>query len=189
MSIPSPKAFRFLVAGWVAATLVVAVIQAQGVQVSTQQRQERATARLQKEVRHVLVTQPFYTVFDNLAYKTDGDRVTLLGQVVSSALKSDAANAVKSIEGVSVVDNQIEVLPVSPNDERIRRAEFRAIYSASGMTKYSIQAVPPIHIIVKNGHVTLVGVVANNADKILVNARANSVSGVFSVTNELTVEK
>jgi hyperosmotically inducible protein len=189
MSILFTRVSRFVVAGWVAATLALAASQAQGAQISTQQRQEKAQARLQKEVRHVLVTQPFYTVFDNLAYKTDGDRVTLLGQVVTPTLKSDAANAVKSIEAVSAVDNQIEVLPVSPNDDQIRRAEFRAIYSAPGMEKYSIQAVPPIHIIVKNGHVTLVGVVANNVDKILANARANSVSGVFSVTNELTVEK
>jgi hyperosmotically inducible periplasmic protein len=79
----------------------------------------------------------------------DGDRVTLLGQVVTPTLKSDAANSVKSIEGVSAVDNQIEVLPFSPNDEQIRQAEFRAIYSAPGMEKYSIQAVPPIDIIVK----------------------------------------
>jgi hyperosmotically inducible protein len=173
----------------VAAALALVAFQIQGVQVSTQQRQAKAEARLQKEVRHVLVTQPFYTVFDNLAFKIDGDRVTLLGQVVTPTLKSDAANAVKSIESVSAVDNQIEVLPVSPNDDQIRRAEFRAIYSAPGMEKYSIQAVPPIHIIVKNGHLTLVGVVANEADKILANARANSVSGVFSVTNELSVEK
>ena len=172
-----------------AATLAFAASQVQGAQDSMQKRQANAEVKLQKEVRHVLVTQPFYTVFDNLAFKVNGDRVTLLGQAVSPTLKIDAGNGVKSIEGVSAVDNQIEVLPVSPNDDRIRRAEFRAIYSAPDMEKYSIQAVPPIHIIVKNGHVTLVGVVANNADKILANVRANSVSGVFSVTNELTVEK
>ena len=189
MLILSNKMFRHVVSGCVAAALALAAFQVQGVQVSTQQRQAKAESRLQKEVRHVLVTQPFYTVFDNLAYKVEGDRVTLLGQVVTPTLKSDAGNAVKSIESVSAVDNQIEVLPVSPNDDQIRRAEFRAIYSAPGMEKYSIQAVPPIHIIVKNGHVTLVGVVANEADKILANARANSVSGVFSVTNELSVEK
>jgi hyperosmotically inducible protein len=189
MLILSNKVFRRLLSGCVAATLALAASQVQGVQDSTQQRQAKAVSRLQKEVRHVLVTQPFYTVFDNLAFKIDGDRVTLLGLVVTPTLKSDAANAVKSIEGVSAVDNQIEVLPVSPNDDQIRRAEFRAIYSAPGMEKYSIQAVPPIHIIVKNGHVTLVGVVANNADKILANARANSVSGVFSVTSDLAVEK
>jgi hyperosmotically inducible protein len=185
----STKMFRHLVTGGVALTLALPAFQVQGAQGSTQERAAKAESRLQKEVRHVLVTQPFYTVFDNLAYKIDGDRVTLLGQVVTPTLKTDAGNAVKSIEGVSAVDNQIEVLPVSPGDDQIRRAEFRAIYSAAGMEKYSIQAVPPIHIIVKNGHATLVGVVANEADKILANARANSVPGVFSVMNDLKVEK
>jgi hyperosmotically inducible protein len=189
MVILSKKVLRQIVPACVAVTLVLPANRVQGAQGSTQERQARAEARLQKEVRHVLVTQPFYTVFDNLAYMIDGDHVTLLGQVVTPTLKSDAANAVKSIEGVSAVDNQIEVLPVSPNDEQIRRAEFRAIYSAPGMEKYSIQAVPPIHIIVKNGHVTLVGVVANEADKTLANVRANSVSGVLSAANDLRVEK
>jgi hyperosmotically inducible periplasmic protein len=178
---------RLVVVGsLLAVTLAPGCSRAQGAQAANQQRLQ---ARLEKEVRHVLVTQPFYSVFDNLAYKVDGDRVTLLGQVVQPTLKSNAAAAVKSIEGVSAVDNEIEVLPVSPSDDRIRRAEFRAIYSAPGMEKYSIQAVPPIHIIVKNGHVTLVGVVASGADKILANARAQSVPGVFSVTNQLTAEK
>lgn len=189
MVILSKKVFRHLVPGCVAVTLALTAYQVQSAQVSPQERQARAESRLQKEVRHVLVTQPFYTVFDNLAYKIDNDRVTLLGQVVTPTLKIDAANAVKSIEGVSAVDNRIEVLPVSPSDDQIRRAEFRAIYSAPGMEKYSIQAVPPIHIIVKNGHVTLVGVVGIEMDKVLANERANSVSGVFSVTNELNVEK
>jgi hyperosmotically inducible protein len=171
------------------AALVLVAAQAQSVQTSTQQRQATAQARLEKEVRHVLVTLPFYSVFDNLAFKVDVDRVTLLGQVVLPTLKSDAAGAVKSIEGVSAVDNQIEVLPVSPNDDQIRRAEYRAIFSDPGMEKYAMQAVPPIHIIVKNGHVALVGVVANDADKILANVRAKTVPGVFSVTDELTVEK
>jgi hyperosmotically inducible protein len=183
----SMKMFHPVVIGWlIAVTLAPVCAQAQGAQASNQQRLQ---ARLQKEVRHVLVTQPFYSVFDNLAYKVDGDRVTLLGQVVKPTLKSDAASAVKSIEGVAAVDNEIEVLPVSPSDDRIRLAEFRAIYSGPGMEKYSIQAVPPIHIIVKNGHVTLVGVVASEADKTIANVRAQSVPGVFSVTNQLTVEK
>jgi hyperosmotically inducible protein len=146
-------------------------------------------ARLEKEVRHVLVTLPFYSVFDNLAFKVDGDHVTLLGQTVTPTLKSDAGKAVRSIEGVAAVDNQIEVLPPSPADDQIRRAEFRAIYSAPGMEKYAIQAVPPIHIIVKGGRVTLVGVVANQMDKILAETRAKSVPGTFSVTDELRVEK
>jgi hyperosmotically inducible protein len=175
----SMKMFHPVVIGWlIAVTLAPVCAQAQGAPASNQQRLQ---ARLQKEVRHVLVTQPFYSVFDNLAYKVDGDRVTLLGQVVKPTLKSDAASAVKSIEGVAAVDNEMEVLPVSPSDDRIRLAEFRAIYS--------IQAVPPIHIIVKNGHVTLVGVVASEADKTIANVRAQSVPGVFSVTNQLTVEK
>ena len=183
MSTLSTKMVRLVVAGWLVATTLAVSSLAQG------QQHPGGQARLEKEVRHVLVTQPFYSVFDNLAFKVDGDRVTLLGQVAKPTLKSDAAAAVKSIEGVSAVDNQIEVLPVSPNDDRIRLAEYRAIYSASGMEKYAMQAVPPIHIIVKNGHVTLVGVVANAADKTLADVRAKSVSGVFSVTNQLTVEK
>jgi hyperosmotically inducible protein len=163
--------------------------QAQDNRKSPQQRQAEAQARLEKEVRHVLVTLPFYSVFDNFEYRVDGDRVTLSGQVAQPTLKSDAEKGVKSIEGVSAVDNKIEVLPVSPNDDSLRRAEFRAIYSAPNLNKYAIQAVPPIHIIVKNGHVTLVGVVANEADKNVAEIQAKSVSGVFSVDNKLTVEK
>src|ERR1700730_9867910 len=183
MSTLSTKMVRLVVAGWLVAMALAVSSLAQG------QQHPGGQARLEKEVRHVLVTQPFYSVFDNLAFKVDGDRVTLLGQVVRPTLKSDAANAVKSIEGVSAVDNQIEVLPVSPSDDQIRLAEYRAIYSAPGMEKYAMQAVPPIHIIVKNGHVTVVGVVANAADKTLADVRAKSVPGVFSVTDQLTVEK
>jgi hyperosmotically inducible protein len=181
-----PKYCRRLLyslAGWL---FLMAPVSAQ---TSPAQRGATSQARLYREVRHVLVTLPFYSVFDNLAYKIDGDRVTLLGQVVTPTLKSDAEKTVKSIEGVSAVSNQLEVLPVSPNDDRTRRAEFRAIYSAPGMEKYAIQAVPPIHIIVKNGHVTLVGVVANQMDKTIAVTRAKSVPGVFSVTEELTTEK
>lgn len=181
---------RYIVAGSAIAMILSLVpTQARSGQASTQQRQMEVQARLQKEVRHVLVTEPFYSVFDNLAYSVDGDRVTLQGQVVTPTLKSNAEKAVKSIEGVSAVNNRIEVLPPSPGDDRIRRAEFRAIYSAPGMQKYAFQAVPPIHIIVKNGNVTLVGVVLNSGDKTLANVRAKSVPGVFSVTDQLTTEK
>ena len=171
------------------AVLIPVLASAQDNKQSVQQRQAAAQARLEKEVRHMLVTLPFYSVFDNLEYRVDGDRVTLSGQVVSPTLKSDAEKSVKSIEGVSAVDDKLEVLPVSPNDDRLRRAEFRAIYSAPNLNKYAIQAVPPIHIIVKGGHVTLVGVVANEADKNVAEIQAKSVSGVFSVDNKLTVEK
>ena len=184
------KGVRYIVGGLALALMLASsATRVQSGQASNQQRQMDAQARLQKEVRHILVTQPFYTVFDNLAYSVNGDRVTLQGQVVSPALKIDAEKGVKSIEGVSGVDDQIEVLPPSPGDDRIRRAEFRAIYSAPGMQKYSFQAVPPIHIIVKNGNVTLVGVVLNNTDKILAETRAKSVAGVFSVMDQLTTEK
>ncbi len=146
-------------------------------------------ARVVQEVRHELVLLPYYSVFDNLAFKVEGDKVTLLGQVTRPTLKSDAEARVKKIEAVSSVDNQIEVLPLSPNDDRLRLALFRAIYSAPPLQRYSLQAVPPIHIIVKNGHVTLEGVVDSEADKNLAGIQANSVPGVFSVTNNLRVAK
>lgn len=158
---------------------------------STQgQRTYNTEVALTKEVRHVLVMQPFYTVFDNLSFKVEGERVTLMGQVVRAALKSDAASAVKNIEGVTSVDNQIKVLPPSSSDNHIRRALYRAIYSSPGFDKYAIQAVPPIHIIVDFGHVTLTGVVANQMDKTLALTRANQVQGTIGkVIDELRVEK
>src|SRR5215475_8699843 len=119
--------------------------------------------KLAKEVRHELVMLPYYSVFDNLAYKVEGDRVILYGQVVRPTLKSDAENVVKSIVGVSSVKNEIEVLPTSPMDDQSRRALYRAIYSESGLFKYGTATVPSIHIIVKNGNVTLEGVVDNDS--------------------------
>ena len=144
---------------------------------------------LEREVRHELVMLPYYSVFDNLAFQVAGARVTLLGQVVRPTLKSDAEARVKRIEGVEHVVNRIEVLPLSPNDDRIRLAVYRAIYSQAALQRYAIQAVPPIHIIVKNGHVTLEGVVATAMERNIANIQANGVSGVFSVTNNLRVEK
>ena len=149
---------------------------------------EKGRARIEREVRHQLVMLPYYSVFDNFAYKVEGDSVTLMGQVTRPTLKSDAENAVKSIEGVERVENRIEVLPLSPGDDRIRRAEYRAIFGSPSLSRYAIQAVPPIHIIVKNGHVTLEGVVANEGDKNVAGIQANGVPGVFSVTNNLRVE-
>src|ERR1700722_20077491 len=123
---------------------------------AAQSNQEKIT----KEVRHELVMLPYYSVFDNLAYRVDGSKVTLFGQVVRPTLKSDAENVVKRVEGVTAVDNQIEVLPVSPNDDGIRRAVYRAIFSKPELDRYAMGAIPSIHIIVKNGNVTLVGVVS-----------------------------
>jgi hyperosmotically inducible protein len=153
------------------------------------QTSQRATERITKEVRHELLMLPYFGVFDNIAYKVDGYNVTLLGQVSRPTLKSDAENVVKRIEGVEHVDNQIEVLPTSPMDDRLRLRLFRAIYGYPPMQKYALGVQKPIRIIVKNGHVTLEGVVDNEADKNIANIRANSVSGVFSVTNNLQVGK
>jgi hyperosmotically inducible periplasmic protein len=145
-------------------------------------------SRLLQQVRHQLVMLPYYTIFDDLAFRVDGSTVTLLGQVTNPTLKSDAENVVKHIEGVTQVNNQIEVLPVSPMDSEIRRAEFRAIYGDAQIgDRYGHQALPAIHIIVKNGHVKLEGVVANQMDKNLINVRANGVANVFSVENDLQV--
>jgi len=150
--------------------------------------QPAGEARLVREVRHELVMLPYYGVFDNLEFRVAGSTVTLLGQVTKPTLKSDAGNVVKKIEGVAKVDNQIQVLPASPMDDRIRLAEYRAIYGDTALNRYALQAVPPIHIIVDNGKVTLEGVVASQSDKDLAGVRANAVSGVFSVTNNLRVE-
>jgi hyperosmotically inducible protein len=147
-------------------------------------------ARIAREVRHELVMLPYYGVFDDLAFRVDGGTVTLMGSVVRPTLKSDAENVAKRVEGVTQVVNQIKVLPLSPMDDRIRMAEYRAIYGDPQLgTRYGYRALPSIHIIVENGHVTLEGVVANQFDKNLINTRANTVPGVFSVTNNLIVEQ
>jgi hyperosmotically inducible protein len=147
-----------------------------------------AASDLVKEVRHELVTLPYYGVFDNLSYRVDGSKVTLFGQVRDPVLKDQAGKAVKSIEGVSAVDNQIEVLPVSGMDDATRMAVYRAIYSKPTLQRYQLGAVPPIHIIVKNGNVTLEGVVANEMDKNVAGIAANGVSGVFKVINNLRTD-
>ena len=135
--------------------------------------------RITREVRHELLMLPYFGVFDNIAYKVDGSTVTLLGQVVRPVLKSDAENAVKRIEGVDKVDNQIEVLPPSTMDDRLRVRLFRAIYQYPGLQRYELGVQKPIRIIVKNGRVTLEGVVDSESDKNLAGIRANSVSGTF----------
>ena len=148
-----------------------------------------AQTNIVQEVRHQLLSLPYYNVFDNLAYRVDGTKVTLFGQVVRPTLKDDAGNVVKKIEGVTSVQNEIEILPVSPNDDKLRLALYHAIYSKPQLQRYELAAVPPIHIIVKNGNATLVGVVATESDKTIAGLAANGVSGVFKVTNNLMVEK
>ena len=145
--------------------------------------------RIAQAVRHELVMLPYYTIFDDLGYRVDGSTVTLEGAVTNPVLKSDAENVTKRVEGVTNVVNNIEVLPLSPNDQRIRRAVARAIYGSPEIgDRYGNRALPSIHILVKNGNVTLEGVVANSFDKNLINVKANSVPGVFKVTNDLVIE-
>jgi hyperosmotically inducible periplasmic protein len=143
--------------------------------------------RITREVRHELLMLPYFGVFDYIAFKVEGSTVTLLGQVVRPSLKSDAENALKHIEGVEKVDNQIEVLPPSPMDDGLRIRLYREIYGYPALEKYALGVQKPIRIIVKNGRVALEGVVDNEADKNLAGMRANSVPGIFQVTNNLQV--
>ena len=142
-----------------------------------------------KEVRHELVMLPYVNIFDNLEFRVDGNNVTLLGQVTRPNIKSDAENAVKHVEGVGQVINQIEVLPLSPTDDGIRRALYNTLARQPSLQLYFMQSISPIRIIVKNGNVTLEGVVSNKADSDIAKVQANTVPGVFGVTNNLRVEK
>lgn len=146
------------------------------------------TRSLDRQVRQELVMLPYYSVFDSFTYQVDGSTVVLAGQVTRPTLKSGAERVVERVEGVREVVNKIEVLPLSSSDDQIRRAVFRAIYRDSVLSRYAVQAVPPIHIVVRNGHVTLEGVVNASMEKTVANAQANAVAGVFSVVNNLRVE-
>lgn len=177
--------------GWAALVAVlltgIAMAQSGGQQSAGAQRMQD---RITREVRHELVMLPQLTIFDNLQYKVNGNTVTLMGQVRNAVLKDEAQSAVKKIEGVDQVNNQIEILPTSGNDDRIRMAVAHALFgNDSPLFRYSMGALPPIHIIVKNGHVTLEGVVDNKSDKDLASLKANGVPGVFSVDNHLVVQK
>jgi len=148
----------------------------------------RGQDRVTREVRHELAMLPYNGVFDNLAYRVDGGTVSLYGQVTRPTLKSDAESVVKDVEGGTRVENQIDVLPLSSMDDAIRVAMYRAIFSRPGLDRYAMQAVAPIHIIVDSGKVTLEGVVATEGDKNQAGVHANTVGGVFPVTNHLRVE-
>jgi osmotically-inducible protein OsmY len=153
---------------------------------SAQQRSE--DTRTANKVRKELVTLPYYGVFDNLAYKLDGDTVTLYGQVVDAVTRKDAEKRVKKIEGIERVVNNIQVLPVSGFDNTIRVRTYRTLARTGGLYRYFLGANPSIHIIVNRGHVTLEGVVSNRMDSQLAYMTARGISGVFSVTNNLRVE-
>ncbi len=169
--------------------LAVASSTNQASQQVTSSTNQRIEQRLSGEVRHELNMIPQFTIFDNLAYRVDGKTVTLVGQVRDAIVKDSAEARVKHLEGVERVDNQIEILPASFNDDRIRRQVARAVFNDPRLFNYGVQSVPPIHIIVKNGHVNLEGVVRTQTDKDDAFIRANGVSGVFSVENNLQVEQ
>jgi len=169
--------------------LAVASSSDQASQQVTSSTRQRLEQRLSGEVRHELNMIPEFTVFDNLAYRVDGGTVTLVGQVRDAIVKDSAEARVQHLEGVEHVNNQIEILPASFNDDRIRRQVARAVFNDPRLFNYGIQSVPPIHIIVKNGHVNLEGMVRTQTDKDDAFIRANGVSGVFSVENHLQVEQ
>jgi hyperosmotically inducible protein len=143
---------------------------------------------LTDKVRHELNMLPYYGVFDAIAYEVNGDAVTLSGAVHYPVLASDAVNVVKHIPGVGSVSNQIEVLPLSRFDDQIRLAAWRTVYSWPAMSRVATMPLPPVRILVKNGDITLVGMVPSQADKDALNIRVNGIPNVFSVKNELVVE-
>jgi hyperosmotically inducible protein len=150
---------------------------------------QKGLARIVTETHHQLVMLPRYNVFDDLSYKVSPDgAVTLMGAVTDPTVKSDAESAVKRIEGVTSVVNNIQVLPPSPDDDRLRLQLYRAIYGNEVLSQYALRAVPPIHIIVNGGHVTLTGVVSTPMDKQIAEIQAKGVPGIFSVTDDQRVE-
>ena len=144
-------------------------------------------SQLSREIRHQLFVLPYYSVFDYLTFTVDVDKVTLSGYVLRPTLKANAEAAVRSLEGVSSVKNLIEVLPKSSTDDDSRRAVYRAIFEDSTLQRYAVSEVPVIHIILRNGEVTLEGAVSNEAEKNLASARAGSVSGISSVKNNISI--
>ncbi len=142
---------------------------------------------LAHDVRHQLQVLPYYSVFDYITFDLQGGKVTLSGQVVRPTLRADAEAAVRSIEGITTVNNLIEVLPKSPADDELRRGVYRAIFEDVVLQRYAVSAVPAIHILVKEGAITLEGAVASESDKNLAASRAASVSGVAGVKNRLAV--
>jgi len=161
-----------------------------GANTPTSKPQGALSARVIRQVRHELVTLPYYGVFDWLQFEVRPDNtVVLRGEVVKPSTKSDAEGRVKDVDGVSKVVNEIVVLPLSPQDDRLRRALYRELYGYdSPLFRYAVQSIPSIHIIVKNGRATLKGVVANKGDAQLAYLRARGVPGLFDVKNELQLE-
>ena len=173
----------------VLATTISTAVAHAAVPQSQNDRNAKITANIQREVGHELRMLPNFTVFDDLRYSVEGEHVTLLGAVTNPTLKDEAENVVKKIEGVTGVTNNIRVLPLSPNDDRIRRDVFRVIYGDASLSEYGFSNQPTIHIIVENGNVFLEGAVHNEGDKDRAGIKAKGVPGVFSVKNDLEILK
>lgn len=145
-------------------------------------------SRLERQIRKEIVTLPFYSLWDHIEYHVDGGQVTLMGSVYRPSMKKSVERAVKNVEGVQSVDNRVTIQPTSSFDDSIRMSAYRAIYGHPALQNYQLRAVPPIHIIVENGKITLEGVVQNRMDKNVAGIQANSVSGAFEVVNNLRTE-
>jgi hyperosmotically inducible periplasmic protein len=156
---------------------------------SAPQREEETRNALFRAVRHQLLQLPFYSVFDYVDFSIDGDKVTLTGQVQRPTLKTHAEAAVKSLEGVGSVVNNIETVPASASDHELGRNIYRAIYEDAILQKYAVEPIPSIHIIVKNGYVTLEGAVNSEADKTLAGGLAGKVANSTGLRNNLVVRK
>jgi hyperosmotically inducible periplasmic protein len=154
----------------------------------TSKGENNSGSSLAREIHHQIQALPFYSVFDSITFSLDGKRVTLLGQVLRPTLKRHAEAAIKSLEGVESVIDEIEVLPNSPGDDELRRAIYRAIFEDPALAPYAVETVPSIHIIVKSGNVALEGTVKSAADKNLTAIRAAGVANVGGVKNDLTIQ-
>jgi hyperosmotically inducible periplasmic protein len=169
--------------------LVPASLHSQSPTLKPTKAEEKIPDTLSREVRHQLLMLPFYSVFDTLDFSISGNAVTLTGQVLRPTLKNHAEAAVKSLEGVRTVVNNIEVLPQSSSDDELRRDIYRAIFEDTTLARYATQAVPPLHIIVKNGAITLVGAVDDNSEIALATRQVNKVPNIVSLHNLLTVRR
>jgi BON domain-containing protein len=175
--------------GWITSVALAAALLSAPVISMADVNRDPSADKLAKNVRHELNMLPFFSVFDYVSFHMDGTKVVLTGEVSRPSLKLDAQRAVKAVEGVTAVENRIEALPTSTFDDQIRRAELRAIYGNSVLSRYGMSPYGPIRIIVQNGNVTLKGSVSSQMDKNIAGLQAGTVFGVFSVTNELNVDK
>jgi hyperosmotically inducible protein len=150
--------------------------------------QEKPSDTLVRSVHHQIQVLPFYSVFDNIEFRVEGNKVTLTGQVLRTTLKTHAESTVRTLEGVAVVVNQIEVLPASASDDELRRAIYRVLFEDDVLKRYAVETVPPIHIIVKDGNVILEGAVQSDSDRKLASALSGEVPNSKSLQNHLMVK-